>query len=234
MRLLCDRAFSILHYPPVKYSSFTVCLVTFFTWYVLLVLHLPNCHLFYIYVSCIMIAIILSYMCGTGPYVLSPLIYKNGICVCECACVRVWMHMSLIYISINTDMCWCRVGCRSQSWELTKSWGLPLLSQRSGPAASGWHWVRQYLDGMLCVIESQIMAVTHRSFIFILFFGVSWYILYSDWWWIWCACATQRAYWHCIINAIAIVRETVNVELEEVWTEVVCHSVPDVLVSPFA
>jgi hypothetical protein len=66
-----------------------VCLVAFFTWFVPLVLCLPSCHLFDIYFSCIMITIILPYMCGTGPCVLSPLIYKNAIiCVCVCA----WLH----------------------------------------------------------------------------------------------------------------------------------------------
>ena len=58
-------------------------------------------------------------------------------CVCVCARARACMRVPLIYISINTDVCWCRAGCRSQSWELNKSSGLPLFSQRSGPAASG-------------------------------------------------------------------------------------------------
>jgi hypothetical protein len=45
-----------------------------------------------------------------------------------------------------------------------------------------------------------------------------------------CVCLSANLLILCIAN----VRGTVNVELEDVWTEVVGHSVPDVLVLEFA
>jgi len=49
-----------------------------------------------------------------------------------------------------------------------------------------------------------------------------------------CVCFSTYLLILYIINAIANVRGTVNVELEEVWTEVVGRSLPDVLVPAFA
>jgi hypothetical protein len=113
--LLCDLAFSILHYPPAKYScchsclhsSFAVCFVAIFTWYVPLVLHLPNCHLFdtyffvlwlqpYCHTCVVQVHVSLVLWCIRMKFCVCLCVC---VCVCVCVCINAWMWACAIYIN---------------------------------------------------------------------------------------------------------------------------------------